>query len=90
MIGLYPNELSILLMRFMDALVALALSRLKQEPEVGEFGSERARYDPEIDVGSEVRYEEEKNCNNRDSVGRDEKIEESHFLKGVVSGRSKG
>jgi hypothetical protein len=78
MVRLDPHELPILLVRIVHTLISFALAALQQQPEIRELGCEGPGDVPYPCVGSEVRDEEVERERDRDRVGRDQELEDSH------------
>jgi hypothetical protein len=68
-IGLDPDELSILLVRFVHTQVSFSLSSLQEEPERRELGGNGSRDGFESGVRGEIWDEEEEGNGDRDGVG---------------------
>jgi len=78
MVGLDPHEFPIFLVRLVHTLISFALPALQQQPEIRELGCEGPGDVPYPCIGSEVRDEEVERERDRDRIGRDQEIEDSH------------
>jgi hypothetical protein len=78
MVGLNPDQLSILLMSIVDAQITLPQSGLEEQPEVGKLGSKGTRDLLQGGVRGEVWHEEEEHQGDGDGEGGDEEIQDGH------------
>lgn len=79
MVGLDTDELAILLMGVVDALISTTSTGLHQQPPRGQPGGQRARDIANGGVGREVGDKEVEGERGGDGVGREEEVDDSHF-----------
>ena len=81
MVRLDADELPILAVGVVDAQIPSASTGLQQQPHRRELGGEGAGHVSDRSVGGEVGHEEEEEESSRESVGREEEVENRHFWR---------